>query len=143
MAARRRTFTTVALVFATMAFLAQAASPALAAPGCRSDACTGKNPKSQGCNADAKDVPKSVVHPDSGQHPIAWLRSSAKCHAVWAKAEKSEGWEFRIEVMNGKSYVAATQLSFEAYTAMVGADRSYRICWRDVDGAPSCGHWWH
>ncbi|MGW2489062.1 DUF2690 domain-containing protein [Streptomyces sp. NPDC001606] len=64
----------------------------------RGNTCTGKDAQAQGCGADAKDVPKSAVHPDSQKHPVAWLRSSAKCHAVWAKAEKADGWEFRIEL---------------------------------------------
>ncbi|WP_189925940.1 DUF2690 domain-containing protein [Kitasatospora xanthocidica] len=117
------------------------ASPAVAAAGCHGNACDGRNPKSQGCQGDARDVPKSRVHAGSAPYPEVWARYSPTCQAVWAKADKADGRSFRIDVLDGPSYVESTQSSFQAFSAMVGADHTYRVCLRDVDGRWECGPW--
>ncbi|MGW6916362.1 DUF2690 domain-containing protein [Kitasatospora sp. NPDC054939] len=139
-----RTPRTAALALAAIAFLGPSLAapfPASAAAGCRGNACDGRNPEASGCRADARDVPNSHVRPGSQKTPRVWARYSPGCHAVWAKADRADGWTLRIQVLDGPSYDAPTKASTEAFTAMVGADRKHRVCILDVDGQWECGAW--
>lgn len=110
-----------------------APSTAQAAVGCHGNACDGKSPKATGCASDAKTIPGSAVPRGDHPHVRAWLRYSKACHAVWAQADQSNGWEFGIQIRNGSSYNGSTVMSGPAYTSMVGADHEHRVRLRDAD----------
>ncbi|MEV0531901.1 DUF2690 domain-containing protein [Kitasatospora sp. NPDC050463] len=133
-----------ALTLAAAAVLAPATAlptPAAAAAGCHGNACEGKNPKTLGCAEDARDIPRTEIRPDTQLHPRVWLRYSAKCHAVWAKGEWADGWTIRVAILDGDPYDAPTLASGEAFTAMVGADRTHHVGILDVDGQWVYGKW--
>ncbi|MFE2108955.1 DUF2690 domain-containing protein [Kitasatospora sp. NPDC059463] len=132
-----------ALVLAAAALLAPAALapvPAQAAVACHGNACDGGSPKSAGCAADARTVPGSEV-PKAADHVRAWLRYSRACHAVWAQADASDGWEFAVQIRGGASHHAFTVTSGPTYTAMVGADHEHRVRLRDFDNQWEDGPW--
>ncbi len=115
--------------------------PAQAAATCHGNACDGKNPVAAGCSADAETVPSSQVPTGSEPHVRAWLRYSKACHAVWAQAPASDGWNFRIQIRGGTTYSGTTLNSGPTYTLMVGADHEHRVGLQDVDGQWDNGPW--
>ncbi|GAA3378593.1 hypothetical protein GCM10020367_58730 [Streptomyces sannanensis] len=100
---RRRPFSARKAVAALGAFAALAvgvplatATPAAAAAGCQSSGCTGKNPATMGCAADARTI-ASVSAPGGGGY--AELRYSPACNAAWARQlpDSDPVWRVRIQ----------------------------------------------
>ncbi|MFB6987051.1 DUF2690 domain-containing protein [Streptomyces sp. NPDC056304] len=138
---RRPLSSAAAAIAAAMLCVAAAHAPADAASHCKGNACTGKNPQTQGCGADAHDVPKSTVRAPGGG-PSVRLRVSNRCSAAWARADKADhGWLFKIEIRQGKSYHGNPSPRAETYTAMVGTSHAYRACIQDVDKQWECSRW--
>ncbi|MEU4114254.1 DUF2690 domain-containing protein [Kitasatospora sp. NPDC028055] len=134
----------LALVLATATALLPpllAPAPAVAAETCHGNACDGLSPKATGCAADAQTIPGTAVPPGHAEAVHAWLRYSKKCHAVWAQADQSNGWGFRLQTSK-VSYDGTTVMSGPTYTAMSGADQRHRVGLQDAgDGQWTYGAW--
>ncbi|MFD5466085.1 DUF2690 domain-containing protein [Kitasatospora sp. NPDC127059] len=133
-----------ALVLAAATVLVPTLLPptaAVAATTCHGNACDGQSPKATGCAADAQTIPDTAVPPGHHQAVHAWLRYSKKCHSVWAQADKSNGWGFRLQT-DKVSYDGTTVMSGPTYTSMTGADQRHRVGLQDAgDGQWTYGDW--
>ncbi|MFF5535911.1 DUF2690 domain-containing protein [Streptomyces cinerochromogenes] len=115
-------------------------SDAVAAAGCRGNACDGRNPHTTRCDQDARNL-GNPIRGEGG--PAVRLRVSSRCSAAWVLIEKGDhAWKGRIDIRGGNSYHVNATPSRPAYSLMVGTSHAYRACKQDLsDGAWSCGGW--
>jgi hypothetical protein len=82
----------------------------------------------------------------AGGGPEVQLCNSTRCSAAWARIQKANSnWRFKIEIRDGKSYIAHATPSYEAYTQMVGTSNAYRACVEEYDGQGgnwTCTRWY-
>ncbi|MFF1905962.1 DUF2690 domain-containing protein [Kitasatospora sp. NPDC058218] len=100
---------------------------AVVARHCTSDACTGKNPKVEGCDTDAETL--TTVRATSGG-PTVELRRSRTCSAAWIRfsTTATDDWKAKLDIQGHDPYVINASPSYPAYSPMVGTSKSYRAC---------------
>ncbi|GAB3972985.1 hypothetical protein GCM10029978_051320 [Actinoallomurus acanthiterrae] len=115
------------------------------AVGCVEGKCTGLNPDTEGCGADAWTT--TTVFAVGGGRWVD-LRHSAKCNAVWARSDDST-WDFSIQAANSKGGTPVRSYTNGGgyYTLMIGFNYWVRACIRPA-GYPSdqstwtCSDWY-
>jgi len=74
------------LVVLTITWIPGANSTAAAAPGCSGSSCTGYNPETMGCGADAATGPTKTISGGKAEN-----RQSPACNAEWERTRNTSG----------------------------------------------------
>ncbi|MEU0680284.1 DUF2690 domain-containing protein [Streptomyces albogriseolus] len=135
---------TLGIVTAAVAMTALLPMGTAQAASCKGSGCTGRNPQTTGCGADAYTLKGSRVTP-AGGGPAVELRVSPSCSAAWARIQKANSnWRFKLEIKNRSPYTEHASPNHQAHTAMVWNSHAYRACVEQYDGAGgswTCTKW--